>query len=105
MRQGFPGSGLLLGSLLVALASCASTPAVEMDFADVPSAEELYRQGLEHLAERRSFLFFHTRDYSEAIESFQDVIDNYPYSDYAVLSELKIADAYFEQEKIGRAHD
>lgn len=103
MRQSFPGSGLLLGSLLLALASCASTPPVEMDFADVPSAEELYREGLEHLEQKRTLLFFHTREYNEAIESFQDVIDNYPYSDYAVLSELKIADAYFEQDKYEEA--
>jgi outer membrane protein assembly factor BamD len=74
-----------------------------MDFADLPSAEELYREGLEHLQERRTFIFFHTRKYDEAIESFQDVIDNYPYSEYAVLAELKIADAYFEQEKYEEA--
>lgn len=103
MAQGFSISSLVLVCSLAFGAGCASSPPVEMDFADIPSAEELYRQGLEHLQERRSFLFFRTRDYNAAIESFQDVIDNYPYSDYTVLAELKIADAYFEQEKYEEA--
>lgn len=92
----------LVCSLALGL-GCAGAPPVEMDFADIPSAEELYRQGLEHLEEHRTLLFFHTRDYNAAIESFQDVIDNYPYSDYTVLAELKIADAYYEQEKYEEA--
>jgi outer membrane protein assembly factor BamD len=104
MTQGFsPSRILLLGCAVAFATSCASAPPVEMDFADLPSAEELYREGLEHLQERRTFIFFHTRKYDEAIESFQDVIDNYPYSEYAVLAELKIADAYFEQEKYEEA--
>ena len=28
----------------------------------------------------------------------EDIIDNYPYSDYATLAELRIADAYYDQE-------
>ena len=36
-------------------------------------------------------------DYPQAIELFQEVIDNYPYSEYATLSEIKIADVHFEQ--------
>ncbi len=43
------------------------------------------------------FLFFHDVNYPRAIEHFQEVIDNYPYSDYATLAELKIADVYFQQ--------
>jgi outer membrane protein assembly factor BamD len=82
-------------TLAVALA-CASSPD-EIDFADVPEADELYRQGMDHLENGRKILFLDVTDYGAAIESFQDVIDNYPYSEYAVLSELKIADAYFQQ--------
>ena len=33
-------------------------------------------------------------NYDDAIEKFQAIIDNYPYSEYAVLAELAIADAY-----------
>jgi outer membrane protein assembly factor BamD len=42
-------------------------------------------------------------DYEGAIETFQAIIDNYPYSDYAVLAELAIADAYFEDRKYEEA--
>ena len=91
-------AGLGLGLLLGGLAGCASSPPLDLELAEVPSAEELYRQGNQHLEGRRRFLFLHTTDYSKAVEAFQDVIDNYPYSEYAVLSELTIADAYFDQE-------
>jgi outer membrane protein assembly factor BamD len=93
----------LLVLCALSVAGCASAPPVDLDFAEVPSAEELYRQGVAHLEPKRRFLFFHSRDYSEAIKSFQDVIDNYPYSEYAVLAELKIADAYYEQEQYEEA--
>ena len=39
----------------------------------------------------------------KAIEIFQSIIDNYPYSEYAVEAELRIADAYFEDEKYEEA--
>ena len=43
MTQGFsPSRVLLLGFAMAFAASCASTPPVEMDFADIPSAEDLY---------------------------------------------------------------
>ncbi|MEN8184014.1 MAG: outer membrane protein assembly factor BamD [Myxococcota bacterium] len=93
--------GLLL--VLGLAGACASSPPVEMDFAEVPSAGDLYREGVAHLEEKRRFFFFRTRDYTEAIEAFQDVIDNYPYSDYGVLAELKIADAYYEQDRYEEA--
>ena len=40
---------------------------------------------------------------ASAIETFQTIIDNYPYSDYAVLAELEIADSYFAQGKYEEA--
>jgi outer membrane protein assembly factor BamD len=91
------GVGIAIACLAGVL-GCASAPPPDLDFAEVPSADELYRQGMEKLEAQRSFLFFRSADHTGAIESFQDVIDNYPYSDYAVLAELKIADAYFDQE-------
>jgi len=63
----------------------------------------LYAQGLEHLEGTNVLGLFHWPHIDSAIESFQAVIDNYPYSDYAVLSELKIADAYFEDGKYEEA--
>jgi outer membrane protein assembly factor BamD len=70
---------------------------------EVPSAEGYYQQGLELLEGTRTFLFFKDVNYPKAIELFQEVIDNYPYSEYATLAELKIADIYFEQEKFDEA--
>jgi len=97
-RKMWSSVGLGLSLLVGCLPGCASSPPLDLELAQVPSAEELYRQGNQHLEGRRRFLFLHTTDYTKAIEAFQDVIDNYPYSEYAVLSELKIADAYFDQE-------
>ncbi len=76
------------------LCACATAPPDE----ELPSAESYYQRGLKTLEGRRVFLFFHDVDYPKAIESFQEVIDNYPYSEYSLLSELAIADIHFERE-------
>ncbi len=88
---------LITVAFAVAL-GCSSTPEVE-DYAELPSAEELYQQGLDALEDGGKVLwFFDTTDYQGAIDAFQDVVDNYPYSEYATLAELRIADAFFQQE-------
>jgi len=87
--------------LLVVLMGCATAPPTEEE--QLPPAEVLYQQGLTLLAGSRLLGVFHRVNYSTAIETFQRIIDNYPYSDHAVLSELKIADAYFEQERYDEA--
>jgi outer membrane protein assembly factor BamD len=46
---------------------------------------------------------YHRVDYLKAIEIFQSIIDNYPYSEYAVESELQIADAYYADGKFEEA--
>jgi outer membrane protein assembly factor BamD len=94
---GFRAVVAAVGTVLVV--ACASTPPSE----EIPSAESYYRRGLETLEGRRVFLFFRDVDYARAIELFQEVIDNYPYSDFATLAELKIADVYFEQERYEEA--
>lgn len=65
---------------------------------EVPSAESYYEEAVKALEGTRTLLLFNDVDYRLAIERFQEVIDNYPYSEYATLAELKIADVYFEQE-------
>lgn len=87
-----------LAALLFA-AACATTPPLE----EIPSAESYYNRALEVLAGERVMLFFRDIDYQGAIELFQEVIDNYPYSEYATLAELKIADVYYDQEKYEEA--
>ena len=37
--------------------------------------------------------------YSKALEKFQRLKDNYPFSKYAILAELKIADAHYKREE------
>ena len=82
---------------------CAGAPPPEK-FEDLPSAEELYDKGQKQLAdEQDGFHFFLKPDLSESIETFQDIIDNYPYSEQAVLAQLAIADAYYEGEKYEEA--
>ena len=72
-------------------------------FEDIRPAEELWSMGQSSL-EKSTFLLVLSRvDYPSALETIQTIIDNYPYSEYAVLAELKIADAYFDQGKYEEA--
>ncbi len=49
-------------------------------------------------ADRKRFLTLDITDYAGAIQKFQDIIDNYPYSALAVDAELRIADAFYQQQ-------
>jgi outer membrane protein assembly factor BamD len=90
----------LLGAALVS-AGCKTTP--EAEFEDIRPADELYAEGQEIL-KGTSILWVYTYiDYDHAIEVFQSIIDNYPYSEYAVEAELQIADAYFDSAKYEEA--
>ena len=93
---------VLLVALSAALVSaCQTTP--ETLFEEVGPADELFAEGEEEL-KGTTYFFVYTRvDYLKAIEIFQSIIDNYPYSEYAVEAELKIADAYFDDEKYEEA--
>ncbi|MFO7749874.1 MAG: outer membrane protein assembly factor BamD [Desulfobacteraceae bacterium] len=46
---------------------------------------------------------FMDEDYHQAIESFTTLKDWYPFSRYAILAELKIADAHYEREEYAEA--
>lgn len=83
---------LLLLALALALSGCNRKP----QFEEIPPPEELYAKGLEQL-EGRSILGVYTWvNYGKAIETFQAIIDNYPYSEYEIEAQLRIADAYFD---------
>jgi outer membrane protein assembly factor BamD len=43
------------------------------------------------------------KNYQEAIETFEKVRDRYPYSEQALLAQIKIADAYFYKKKYDEA--
>jgi len=81
-------------------AACSKPPPT---FEEVEPADVLYQRGQETL-EGGTWLGVIPRvDYEDAINIFQSIIDNYPYSEYAVLAELRIADAYFDDEKYEEA--
>jgi outer membrane protein assembly factor BamD len=91
---------LLFGAALVS-AGCESTP--EAQFEDIRPADELYAEGQE-IVKGTSIVGVYTYvDYDHAIEIFQSIIDNYPYSDYALEAELQIADAYFKDKRYDEA--
>ena len=76
---------LLMGLALLFLNGCSWFQEVEID----KSPEELAEEGGGHMDARR---------YSLAAESYQKLKDRYPYSNLAVMAELKIADAHFQNE-------
>ena len=55
-----------------------------------PTAEENYLAGMEK---------FDKKDYRDAIPHFQKILENYPFSFYAIQAELKIAESYFLDKK------
>ena len=91
----------LLAILWLSSAACQTTP--EPDFEDVPPASELYQNGIDKLNDKWMLWIFPRTDYVGAIEDFQAIIDNYPYSDFAVQAELRIADSYFEDQRFEEA--
>lgn len=72
-----------LGVLLICSA-CAWTESNEEK-----SAQQLVQEGVDH---------FQAGKYNKAITAFEQLRDWYPFSKYAILAELKIADAYFNLE-------
>lgn len=89
--------------LVLALGLAAGCRNDTPEFEEVPPPEELYASGLKILEGRRMAGIIPVTDYDEAIEKFQAIIDNYPYSDYAVKAELRIADAYYDDERYEEA--
>ena len=91
-------TSLALATLL-AFGCASSTPSFE----EVGPADELYAEGLEILKGKRILGVWPYTDYNGAIETFQTIVDNYPYSEYAVDAELRIADAYFSDKRYEEA--
>jgi outer membrane protein assembly factor BamD len=56
--------------------------------------EVLAEEGISNLKKKK---------YDDAIETFEKVRDRYPYSDQALLAQLKVADAYFFKKKYEEA--
>jgi outer membrane protein assembly factor BamD len=60
----------------------------------VESAEELASKGME---------YFEDEDYEDALQTFTALKERYPYSRYAILAELKVADAHFHRQEYPEA--
>jgi outer membrane protein assembly factor BamD len=94
-RGGWAAAALGAG---LALAGCGGAPD-PTELGEVPSAEQLYQEAQAILADGYEILWvFDTTKYQDAIDKLQDIIDNYPYSDFAVLANLEIADTYYRRE-------
>jgi tetratricopeptide (TPR) repeat protein len=78
-----------LSLLLMSVSGCAWFESKEEK-----SAQELVQDGVD---------YFEAGKYKKAVESFEKLRDWYPFSRYAILAELKIADAYFNLESYADA--
>jgi len=58
------------------------------------TARELFRAGTAAMQEE---------DYAEAVEHFTAIKERYPFSEYTTKAELKLADAYFQDERLESA--
>lgn len=93
-------AGLSLSIVLsLALACSDKVPTFE----EIKPADQLYAEGLKTLEGRRILWMFTLISYDDAIETFQSIIDNYPYSDFEQKALLKIADAYFDDRRYEEA--
>jgi len=64
--------------------------------------EQLYITGVERLTAGRNLLFT-ASDYEGAEEAFKKIKENYSFSIYAPLAELRLADIHFEREEYEEA--
>jgi outer membrane protein assembly factor BamD len=58
------------------------------------TADELAEKGME---------YFDDEDYHDALKAFTTLKERYPYSRYAILAELKVADAHFHRKEYAEA--
>ena len=84
--------------VLAALSSCSAfeTNLQDTEVSYQATARQNFEEGEKSLA---------AGQYNEAIKFYEHVKNKYPYSKYAVLAELKIADAHFAREKWLEAAD
>jgi outer membrane protein assembly factor BamD len=86
-------------ALFFLLAGCSGVTQDLSDLFDTGSEiemlpQDLANEGVDQLSRHR---------YESAVETFRQLKDRYPYSKYAILAELKIADALFLQDKYNEA--
>ena len=80
--------------LMVSLTGCSV-----FDMLDAPSQ---MNKSAQQLAAEGAAAFMN-QDYEDAVKAYTDLKDWYPFSKYAILAELKIADANFQLENYDQA--
>jgi outer membrane protein assembly factor BamD len=80
--------------LLLILVASALLPATACSLRKKPTGQDYYAQGQ---------LDFAQKEYKAAIENYQHVIDQFPFSPYAEDAEMKIGLAYYQQKEYAEA--
>ncbi len=104
MRRSRLPARLALALLLTVpplVTGCANKEPAQID--RLLTAEELYERGIAQLKPHRSFIFFEAVDTDDAVATFQQIIDNFPASEYALQAELMIGQAYFDDGRYEEA--
>ena len=87
---------LAIALLIVGLASCAGSRKQQQ------SQAQSYQQMVER-AYQNAEKNYESGNYPQAIRTYSNIKSKFPYSRYAALSELRIADAYFAQDQFATA--
>ncbi len=95
-RLGFITKGVVLATVGVLLLGGCSIVNKFLGEEEEKNASELMTDGMKN---------FERGNYATASESFQKLKDRYPYSRYAIIAELRMADALYEQEEFDAAYD
>jgi outer membrane protein assembly factor BamD len=86
---------ILLGTMVMFLLGGCSLYEKYFGGEEEKRPAELMREGMKD---------FERANYEEATETFQQLKDRYPYSKYAIMAELKMADALYEKEGFEEAY-
>lgn len=96
MKNGFL---ILTAAGIIAATGCGHTS----DEIRVPSAEKIYNEAVSRWKGHKIFGLIPYHDNERAIELFQEVLDKFPNTKYALLSEIGIADVNFGREEYDEA--
>ena len=90
---------ILFGILLILLTSCGKKNAIYEG-----TAENLYQVALNELSKEDGFPYIFTgTNYDKLFEVLKEIQLRYTFSNYAILAELRTADAYFKKEDYRQA--
>lgn len=104
-RKKLAGTARLLAVCVVlALAGGCGTNLKEFYFGDLfgDKTSSTIDKTAEQLAVEGT-LKMQKKDYDEAVKDFKKLKEHYPYSKYAILAELKLGDAYFNNRQFSEA--